>query len=90
MRERHPDATRDETPCYRWSRPLLESLLRFEAVKAESIEMSDWYIALMEKVQEDFGADGDGAGCLDLRNEAVGDAVLRTLKGRLKGTPEEV
>lgn len=75
-----------------WSLPLLESLLRREMFEAESSEMSDWYMDLMEEVEQEFRrpfqdldigtCDKRCAGCgfVDIRafKEAVRNS--RTLK----------
>ncbi len=48
------DQSCDEGPAHAWALPLLESLLRLEALKADSHEMSDWYIHVLEEVQETY------------------------------------
>jgi len=40
--------------AYPWALPLLESLLRREVVEADSCEMSDWYIDLLEEIEQEY------------------------------------
>ena len=37
-----------------WALPLLESLLRREVFEADSREMSEWYIDLLEEVEQEY------------------------------------
>lgn len=54
LRNDHFDA--DEKRAFEkpWSLPLLESLLRREVFEAESCEMGDWYLDLMEEIDQEF------------------------------------
>ena len=71
----HPDNTMGTRPD--WTAPLVESLLRREALKSASSEMYEWYLGLIEEVRHDL----DGCPCMlqDLRflgsDGAVGDVL---------------
>ena len=53
--DRHQHDADDKRALARpWALPLLESLLRREMFEAQSSEMSDWYMNLMEEVEQEF------------------------------------
>jgi hypothetical protein len=54
--EAKPEADRKKLP---WTGPLLESLLRREIIGVQSPMMCDWYIAVLEEVENERALDYD-------------------------------